>query len=397
MNQNSRWRRAVMTAIASVVASAFAPAADASNEANGKLKVYVSAGFDGNTWMDASLNLLRAMAKSSAYKDKIDLEVQSARGDAQTQQQQINAMVQAGANVIVAWPISPTALNRAVRNACAKGVTFITWDAAVTEPCSYHVGINQDWAGAGPAEWLAKKLNGKGNIVFMGGIPGTLVDTRRNEAAKAVFAEYPDIKIVAEAPSMWNPATARQKLSEIIAARGWDSIDGVWTQTGCYEFSQLEVEAGRTKLLPCAGNGSNGERIVNLPKGSTKGALGAPGVSMGSPPWAAPYALELAVKAHGGEAIPKSTEIPMPLVKSEDTKLCQKADLEELKKVDWSCNAVPFDVAPASYFIDVWSKLVPELDLYSALKGTVPPGQSGPSLAQDFAERSAALRRVRAI
>jgi ribose transport system substrate-binding protein len=344
-------------------------------QAQDRVKVYVSAGFDGNTWMDASLNLLRAIAKTSAYKDRVELDVQSARGDAQTQLQQINAMVQSGANVIVAWPISPTALNRAVRNACAKGVVFITWDAAVTEPCAYYVGIDQDWAGAGPAEWLAEKLQGKGNIVFMGGIPGTMVDTRRNEAAKAVFAEHPEIKIVADTPSMWNNATARQKLAEIVAAQGWDNIDGLWTQTGCYEFAQLQIEAGQDELLPCAGNGSNGERVSQLPKGSTDGALGVPGVSMGSPPWAAPYAFKLGIKLHDGATVEKITEIPMPLVKSEDTVLCEKADRAELMAKDWTCNAVPLGVAPANYFIDVWSKEVPELDLYSALNGRVPEGQ----------------------
>ena len=125
------------------------------------------------------------------------LEVQSARGDAQTQLQQINAMTQAGADIILAWPISPTALNRAVRAACQKGVTFVTWDAEVTEPCSYHVGIDQEWAGAGPAEWLAQKLQ-RGNIIFMGGIPGTMVDTRRNAAAKGVFGENPFAGIMNE-------------------------------------------------------------------------------------------------------------------------------------------------------------------------------------------------------
>ena len=105
----------------------------------------------------------------------------------------------------------------------------------------------------------------------MGGIPGTMVDTRRNEAAKAVFAEHPDIKIIADTPSMWNNATARQKLSEIVAAQGWDNIDGLWTQTGCYEFAQLQIEAGRKELLPCAGNGSNGERVSQLPKADDGG------------------------------------------------------------------------------------------------------------------------------
>ncbi|MEZ5666099.1 MAG: substrate-binding domain-containing protein [Alphaproteobacteria bacterium] len=339
------------------------------------LKVYVSAGFDGNTWMDASMNLLRAISQTSAYKDRVELEVQSARGDAQVQQQQINAMVQAGADIIVAWPISPTALNRSVRNACSQGVIFITWDAQVTEPCAYYVGINQDWAGAGPAEWLAQELDGEGDIIFMGGIPGTMVDTRRNEAAKAVFAEYPGIEIVADTPSMWNNATARQKLAEIVAARGWDSIDGLWTQTGCYEFAQLQIEAGRDTLLPCAGNGSNGERVSQLPEGATEGALAVPGVSMGSPPWAAPYAFKLAMEMIDGGEVQKYTEIPMPLVKSEDTVLCESADRDELVAMDWSCNAVPLSVAPANYFIDVWSKEVPELDLYSALNGTVPEGQ----------------------
>lgn len=367
MKVGKLWRHWAAAAIGAALAS-LAPVAHAQD----KIKVYVSAGFDGNTWMDASLNLLRGIAKAPEYKDKVDLEIQSARGDAQTQQQQINAMVQAGANVIVAWPISPTALNRAVHNACARGVTFITWDAQVTEPCAYHVGINQQTAGGAPAEWLAKELHGKGNIIFMGGIPGTLVDTQRNAAAKAVFARYPGIKIVAETPSMWNPATARQKMSEIIAAKGWNAIDGVWTQTGCYEFANLQAQAGRTSLLPCAGNGTNGFRVALLPKGTTAGALGLRGVSMGSPPWAAPYAFKLGLQIHAGAKVSNVTEIPMPLVTPESDVFCNKADLKELKAKDWSCTAVPLDLAPANYFIDVWSKKVPELDFYSALHGTAP-------------------------
>jgi ribose transport system substrate-binding protein len=292
-------------------------------------------------------------------------------------------MTQAGADIILAWPISPTALNRAVRAACQKGVVFVTWDAEVTEPCAYHVGIDQEWAGAGPAEWLAQKLNGKGNIIFMGGIPGTMVDTRRNAAAKGIFAENPGIKIIADTPSMWNSATARQKMAEIIAAQGWDRIDGVWTQTGCGEFIKLEIEAGHKDFKPCAGNGTNGFRNAMLPAGSGEGATGGPGVSMGSPPWAAPYAFKLAVDIRDGKQKPKINQIPMPLVTNvavgnvdtQQNVLCEKADRAELIKKKYACTAVPLSVAPSNYYIDVWSPEVPELDLYSALNGTVPEGQ----------------------
>jgi ribose transport system substrate-binding protein len=371
-----RWAKSLALA-AGVTALAAAGIAAPGAHAQEKVKVYVSAGFEGNTWMDASLNLLRAIAGTTAYKDRVDLEVQSARGNAQTQIQQINGMVQAGAKIITAWAISPTALNRAIRNACQKGVIFITWDAQVTEPCAYHVGINQDWAGAGPAEWLAEELKGKGNIVFMGGIPGNMVDTRRNAAAKEVFAQYPDIKIIADTPSMWNAAEAKKRLAEIVATQGWDKIDGLWTQTGCYVFVELQVEAGRAdKLKPCAGNGTNGHRVAQLEPGSVPGAYGFRSASMGSPPWAAPYAFKLAMKMlDTGEDIPKFNEIPMPLVTPGQTVYCEKADLAELQAKDWSCNAVPLTLAPSNYYIDVWHPWVPELDLYSALEGKVPEGQ----------------------
>jgi ribose transport system substrate-binding protein len=223
---------------------------------------------------------------------------------------------------------------------------------------------------------LAEELNGKGNIVFMGGIPGNMVDMRRNAAAKAVFADFPDIKIVADTPSMWNNATAKQKLTEIVATHGWDSIDGLWTQTGCYVFTQMQVDAGRgDRLKPCAGNGTNGHRVAQLAPGTTEGAYGLRSASMGSPPWAGPLAFKLAMKKLDGADIPHFYEIPMPLITPGQTVLCDKADLAELQAKDWSCNAVPLSVAPSNYFIDVWHPEVPELDAFSALEGTVPAGQ----------------------
>jgi ribose transport system substrate-binding protein len=341
-----------------------------------KYKILMTIGFDGNTWMNAAQNLVRAIAKTKKYEGRVaELTIQSARADAQVQAQQINAAVEGGVDIIVLWPFSPTALNRAVRNACAHGVTVVTFDGEVTEPCAYHIGIDQVYAGAAPAEWLADALKGKGNIVFMDGVPGNLVNTQRAAAAKDVFSGYPDIKIVADTPSMWNEAIARQKLQEIVAAKGWDAIDGVWTQVGCYQFAQLEIEAGRKKLLPCAGNGTNGERIIQLAKGATEGALDAPGASMGSPPFAAPLAFVLGIKIRDGETVPKVTRIAIPLVTGKNTVLCQTGDRAELMKVDWKCNGLPLSVASATYYMEIWTKELPELDVNSALNGIPAEGQ----------------------
>ena len=345
-------------------------------EAKDKYKIYLSMSYIGNDWQGEAANMVKAMAASKEMADKVDLQVQVAGPNAQRQIQQINAMVQAGAKAIVVFPISPTALNAAVKNACGKGVVVIAYDGEITEPCAYNVTIDQGEAGRVTAEWLAKKLNGKGNIIAITGVPGTSVDTLRTKAAKEVFAKYPDIKIVNEAVGMWSQAVARTELSKIMATRKWDEIDGLWMQVGCYTANTMQIEAGATpdKLKPCAGEGSNGGRIQMLPVGTeVEGANGtytpmaAPRISYASPPYSGGLALKLAVEKLDGKDIPKHTVLPLPIVTNETIKLCQEGSWAEMKA---GCNAFkPSLVSNPGWFASIYSAETPELGLSAALVG----------------------------
>lgn len=90
-------------------------------QAQAKHKIFLSMSYIGNDWQGEAANMIKAMAASKTMADKVDLQVQVAGPNAQRQIQQINAMVQAGAKAIIVFPISPTALNAAVKNACEKG------------------------------------------------------------------------------------------------------------------------------------------------------------------------------------------------------------------------------------------------------------------------------------
>jgi ribose transport system substrate-binding protein len=151
--------------------------------ADKKFKIFLSMSYIGNDWQAEAANMVKAMASHKSMAGKVDLQVQVAGPNAQRQIQQINAMVQQGAQAIVVYPISPTALNAAVKNACDKGVVVIAYDGAISEPCAYNVAIDQEEAGRVTAEWLAKKIGGKGNIVVLNGVPGTSVDTLRTKCS----------------------------------------------------------------------------------------------------------------------------------------------------------------------------------------------------------------------
>ncbi len=344
--------------------------------AKDRYKVYLSMSYIGNDWQGEAANMVKAMAASKDLADKIDLQVQVSGPNAQKQIQQINAMVQAGAKAIVVYPISPTALNAAVKNACSKGVVVVAYDAEISEPCAHNVTIDQAEAGRVTAEWLAKKLNGKGKIVAITGVPGTSVDTERTKAAKSVFAKYPDITIVNEAVGMWSQAVARTELSKILATRKWNEIDGLWMQVGCYTANTMQIEAGATpdKVKPCAGEGSNGGRIQMLPPNTeveggngTYTPMGAPRISYASPPYSGALALKLAVDKLDGKTVPQHTTLPLPVVTNETIKLCQEGSWAEMKA---GCNAFkPSLVSNPGWFASIFSNETPEVGLNAALVG----------------------------
>src|SRR4051794_22579262 len=136
-------RRALSFAAAGALTALVSTAIPHIADAAGKYKIFLSMSYIGNDWQAEAANMVKAMAAHKSMADKVDLQVQVAGPNAQRQIQQINAMVQAGAQAIVVFPISPTALNQVVKSACDKGVIVFAYDAEITEPCAYNVHIDQ--------------------------------------------------------------------------------------------------------------------------------------------------------------------------------------------------------------------------------------------------------------
>lgn len=345
-------------------------------QAQEKFKIFLSMSYIGNDWQAESANMVRAMAASPALADKVDLQVQVSGPNAQKQIQQINSMVQAGADAIVIYPISPTALNSAIKNACSKDVAIFTYDGVVTEPCAHQVHVDQKAWGVESAEWLVNQMGGQGNIVMINGVPGTTTDAERIEGAKGVFANYPEINVIAEANGMWSQAVARTELSKIFATKDWDEVDGIWMQVGCYTATSLQIEAGipEAELRPCAGEASNGGRIQMLPMDTeVPGAngqyrpMGVKRWSAGSGNFTGAYALKLAVEMLEGTDVPADVIVPNPAVTNDNILLCDEGSWQEMSE---GCNVFPPSIVPnPGWFASIYSDLTPEVGLSAALVG----------------------------
>lgn len=341
-----------------------------------KHKIYLSMSYIGNDWQAESANMVKAMAASAAFKDRVDLEVQVAGANAQKQIQQINAMVQAGAKAILVFPISPTALNPVVKAACAKGVQIFAYESIITEPCAHIVSIDNKEYGRSMAKWIAEELKGKGNLVYISGVPGVSADTERTEGMNEVFAKYPGIKIIAQSPGMWSETVTKGEITKILVSHKLEEIDGFIAQIGCFSINEAQLEAGtpEDKLKPCSGEAGNGLLVQMLPRGTEAvGAtgnyrpLGARAFSTWAAVSTAGYTLKLAVQALEGKQIPHNTVVTPLNITNTNVRLCQTGSWQELKD---GCNTfLPKTVASPGFAPSVFNAETPELGLNAALTG----------------------------
>ncbi len=327
---------------------------EAPKAAQGKYKIFFSMSIVGNEWMTICKNMAEAMAKSDRFKDRVEFEVQVSGEDAQKQIQQIKAMVMSGADAIIVYPVDPTAIEQALKAASEAGVVLYMLDDDREEKYAYSIAAPFVELGTKRMEWLAKEMGYKGNLVKITGIPGTLFNTEVEDGADLVLKKYPNIKVIAAANGEWTNAGARARMKEILVTHPWDDIDGIITQYGADAITQMQLEDSRpaNKLIPIAGETPNLQRLMMLPPGTCKEALGLRSISIGTAAFQGALAFKLAVDILDGKTVPKSTLVPVGYLtaSSDNIKLCD-GSIEAIKK---GGNCFPSDIYPDSWNTDIY-------------------------------------------
>ena len=331
-----------------------------------KFKIYLALSYSGNAWQSEAANIVKALAKTPPYDTQVELTEVISGTDAQGQISAYESMIEAGADGVVSFPISSTALNRTIKRGCEKNVLFFMYDATVTEPCAYNVSYITSGFGENSAQALVNELGGKGKIFLSRGVPGNSVDKRHTDGAMHIFNQYPGIEVAAEYYSFWDDRTTQQETAKALAAH--PDVDGIWAQAGEYGAIQALMDKG-DKLVPMTGENSAGFRLALTNPEIQK--RGLKGVSAGSPPAQAGYAFKLMMEILTGKRELEATNIqyPLPWVPADAVKVC------EGDKIENGCNVFPESKVPSSFVSEVFSpELLPELSLQSALEGQPTPG-----------------------
>jgi len=252
----------VAAVVGAITAAAFASGGVAKPQAN--YVIGVSNTLVGNGWREEMICAIKAQAKASGVVT--DVKVANRNGGPAEQIADIRNLISAGANAIIINPSSGNALNSVIAQAAARGIKIVSVDQRVSAPQAYNVTNDQVAYGRLGAEWLFKKMGGKGNVVEMRGIAGVPADTDRHAGFTQALRKYPKIKVVKSTFMSWNFATAGKQMLDIL--NSGVKVDGVWNSGADYTVISAFKTAGKP-LVPIVGADNNEflhQMLVQYPK-----------------------------------------------------------------------------------------------------------------------------------
>lgn len=159
-----------------------------------------------------------------------NLLIQHAGYDVDLQISQIRNLINSNIDLLIINPNSLSALDPVIEEAVDKGIIVFAVDQPVSSDVAYQIIPDQVLWMSTLAEYVAKRLDGKGDVVYMSGYDGSPANTDRDTGVDQTLAKYPDLKLLTKVNGNWDPSTAQQAMATVLAA--FPSIDAVMSQDG---------------------------------------------------------------------------------------------------------------------------------------------------------------------
>src|SRR3954468_7902683 len=212
----------------------------------------------------------RFEAKVKEICPKCEILYSNANQDASRQQQQAEAAITNGANVIVLDAVDADAAQATVNRAKQSNIPVIAYDRLISKaPINYYVSFDNVKVGKIQAQALLDKLgsaDGK-QIVMLNGSPTDPSSADYKKGAHEVL-DASGVKIAKEYDTPdWSPDKAQQETEQAITALGKDKIAGVYSANDGMiggAIAAMKSAGMDPKAIPTAGQDSEVAAIQRI-------------------------------------------------------------------------------------------------------------------------------------
>jgi simple sugar transport system substrate-binding protein len=171
-------------------------------------------------WRTAETKSIR----SEAEKRGVDLRFSDAQQKQENQIKALRTFLAQNVNAIILAPVVETGWEPVLKEISRAKIPVILVDRGinVSDESLYTTLIASDFVSEGrmAAEWLGKKLNGKGNVVELQGTPGAAPAIDRKKGFEQGIKAFPDIKIIKSQTGEFTRAKGKEVMEAFLKAEG---------------------------------------------------------------------------------------------------------------------------------------------------------------------------------
>jgi ribose transport system substrate-binding protein len=247
---------------------------------------------------------LDAVARKTANRLGVDLVYYNGQGDATKQLPQIQRAIAQRPDAMVLVPLGAAEDTGPVERAMAADIDVVLCNSTVnTDNYTSLVNPNPATATVPLAEWLAKKMNFRGNLLYIGGLPGNATTIGYDKGFEQVMKKYPEINVVDGGDAKYSISTAKQLTATAIASGR--KFDGTWGVGGeaVTGIMQAYADSDIRPIPPNAGAAATNGTLRLAIENDIEAAM------LQFPPTDAELCIETAYKATQGEEVPKNINV----------------------------------------------------------------------------------------
>jgi len=190
--------------------------------------------------------------RSEATRRGINLKFSDAQQKQDNQIKALGAFIAQQVDAIILAPVVEGGWEPILKQARAAKIPVILVDrgVSVSDDSLYATLIASDFVAEGrmAGEWLAKKLNGQGNVVELQGTPGASAAIDRKKGFQEALKNFPDLKIIKSQTGEFTRAKGKEVMEAFLKAAqgGGTKIDAVYAHNDDMALGAIQAieEAG---------------------------------------------------------------------------------------------------------------------------------------------------------
>jgi ABC-type sugar transport system substrate-binding protein len=220
-------------------------AAGEAKSEGGKLVVGFSQIGAESSWRTAETESIRG----EAQKRGIDLRFSDAQSKRENQIRALKTFAQQGVKAIILAPVISDGWSDTLSDIKKANIPVILVDRGINvdDQSLYATLIASDFVQEGQraGDWLAKKMDGKGNIVQLEGTTGAAPAIDRASGFKKAIEAHPDMKIIMSQSGDFNRTKGKEVMEAFLKARGKE-INAVYAHNDDMALGAIQAieEAG---------------------------------------------------------------------------------------------------------------------------------------------------------